>query len=303
MKVEKYDFSGYATKNDLKCADGRTIRKDAFKECDGITVPLVWGHNHGSPGDILGHAVLENREDGVYAYASFNDTESGKNAKELVRHGDIRALSIYANQLVQKGGDVLHGMIREVSLCLAGANPGARIEDLSFEHFDDEDTEFEAVVFNGENIELSHADDKKPEPETEQTDEKPANKKEDVKMANENEKTIKDVFDTLNEEQKNVVYYLIGQALENKKGGAADDEDEEEDEDMKHNVFEGDNNENALMHDMLTAVIADGKKYGTLKDSYEHHLEVSGLAHAVDTTGMTVPSTSNLLMRPMLAMA
>lgn len=302
---EKFDFSGYATKNDLKCGDGRTIRKDAFKECDGTVVPLVWGHKHGSPGDVLGHALLENREDGVYTYGVFNETESGKNAKELVRHGDVKALSIYANQLVQKGGDVLHGMIREVSLCLAGANPGARIENLSFEHDLDEDSEdFEAIVFNGYNIELAHADQKEPEekkPEEKAPEEKePENKetpKEEEKMANETkEKTVKDVFDSMTEEQKNVVYYMIGEALKQNNSDEEPEDDEEEDE-VKHNVFEGDTYENSLSHaeieEAMSTVIADGKKYGTLRDSYEHHMSDGVLAHAIDTTGMTVPTASN----------
>ena len=291
--AEKFDFSGYATKNDLKCGDGRTIRKDAFKDCDGLVVPLVWGHKHGSPGDVLGHALLENRDDGVYAYGTFNETEAGKNAKELVRHGDVKALSIYANQLVQKGGDVLHGMIREVSLCLAGANPGARIENLSFEHDIDEDSEdFDALVFNGNNIVIEHAAAEK-EPEPEKTEE-PEDKKEEAKeMATENkEKTVKDVFDELTEEQKNVVYYMIGQALE-QNGGA----DDEEDAEVKHNAFEGDTYSNTLSHAEITealgTVIADGKKYGTLKDSYEHHMTDGVLAHSIDTTGMDVPAMSD----------
>lgn len=293
--MEKFDFSGYATKNDVECGDGRTIRKDAFKECDGITVPLVWGHKHGSPGDVLGHALLENREDGVYTYGVFNETESGKNAKELVRHGDVKALSIYANQLVQKGGDVLHGMIREVSLCLAGANPGARIENLSFEHDLDEDSEdFEALVFNGNNIELAHAEEKKPEEKESESNDTP---KEEEKMANETkEKTVKDVFDSMTEEQKNVVYYMIGEAL-NQNNSDEEPEDDEEEDEVKHNVFEGDTHENSLSHaeieEAMSTVIADGKKYGTLRDSYEHHINDGVLAHTIDTTGMTVPTATN----------
>ena len=327
---EMFDFCGYATKNDLKCADGRTIRRNAFAECDGITVPLVWGHKHDGPGSVLGHALLENRDDGVFTYGKFNETEAGKNAKELVRHGDVKALSIYANQLVQKGGDVLHGMIREVSLCLAGANPGARIEDLSIEHDFDEDSEdFEALVFNGNNIELSHADEDKVD-----------DKKEDKNMANNNEKTVKDIFDELTEEQKNVVYYMIGQALDqngSKKPDTSkedDDEDEikhaddsektvkdvfdelteeqknvvyfmigqaleqngadnEEDEDVKHNAFENDYLAHAEISEALDNVIADAKKFGTLKDSYEYHMEEGALAHAIDTTGMDVPTMTN----------
>ena len=291
---EVFDFGGYATKNDLKCADGRTIRKGAFKDCDGVTVPLVWGHNHGKPGDILGHAVLENRDDGVYAYGVFNDTESGKNAKELVRHGDIRALSIYANNLVQKGGDVLHGMIREVSLCLAGANPGARIEDLSFEHYDDEETEFEAVVFNGDNIVIQHSDDKEDEAPKEKEGVKNLEEvKEEPKMAS--DKTVGEVFDELTDEQKDVVYYMIGEALQSNADDDEDEDEGEDDEEMKHNLFDMDYDyyEPVITHDMLSTVIEDGKKYGTLKDSFEHHLEEGVLAHAVDTTGMTVPSVSN----------
>lgn len=287
--AEKFDFGGYATKNDLKCADGRTIRKNAFADCDGQIVPLVWQHKHGGPDSVLGHALLKNREDGVYTYGTFNETEAGKNAKELVRHGDVKALSIYANQLVQKGGDVLHGMIREVSLCLAGANPGARIEELSFEHaFDEDSDDFEALVFNGDNIELQHAEEEKKE----EPKETPEEAKEEKPMANENEKTVQDVFDELTEEQKNVVYYMIGQALEQD----ADDEPEEEEE-VKHNLFEGDTYENTLTHADIAAamdqVIADGRKFGTLKDSYEYHISDGVLAHAVDTTGMDVPSVSN----------
>lgn len=311
---EKFDFSGYATKNDLKCADGRTIRKNAFADCDGQTVPLVWNHKHGTPSDILGHAILENREDGVYTYGVFNETKSGKDAKELVRHGDVKALSIYANQLVQKGGDVLHGMIREVSLCLAGANPGARIDDLSFEHDYNEDCEdFEALLYNGDNIELAHSDEEvkdepveEVEPEVKQEEAKPEPKqeeelahsddKEEKTVATEsNEKTVQDVWDSMSEEQKNVVYFMIGQALEENGGEAA--EDAKEEKEMSHNLFEGDNAQNTLTHDELNAamstVIADAKKYGTLKDSYEHHMSEGVLAHAIDTTGMDVPSVNN----------
>lgn len=315
MAPEKFDFSGYATKNNLKCADGRTIRRDAFKDCDGETVPLVWGHKHGKPGDVLGHAILENREDGVYTYGVFNETESGKNAKELVRHGDVKALSIYANQLVQKGGDVLHGMIREVSLCLAGANPGAKIENLSFEHAAEDDSDdFEALIYNGENISLEHSQDDQLIQQQILLEQKNAylnqqyaevmakqdylnhqlayvdqvlqhanTPTEEKNMANEDTRTVKDVFDGMTEEEKNVVYYMIGQALE--QNGNSEEEPE-----VAHNVFENDNNTNALMHDAMAAVIADGPKYGSLKKSYEHHMNEGALAHAIDTTGMTVPT-------------
>ena len=291
---DRYDFSGYATKNDLLCQDGRTIRKDAFKDCDGQTVPLVWNHKHGGPGDVLGHAVLENREDGVYTYGTFNETDAGKNAKELVRHGDVKALSIYANQLVQKGGNVLHGMIREVSLCLAGANPGARIEDLCLEHDADEDfDDFEALIFNENNIELEHSEDIEEHEEIEEADEEELShasddeKEEEEPMA---DKTVQDVFNEFTDEQKQVVYYMIGAAVDN----AGADEDEEETK-MSHNVFDNDTNQEYLAHAMmdeaLETVVTDAKKYGSLRKSYEHHMQEGGaLAHAIDTTGMDVPS-------------
>ena len=205
----KYDFSGWATRNNIKCSDGRTILKDAFKQHDGQTVPLVWNHQHNESANVLGHAVLENRDEGVYAYCTFNDTEAGKNAKLLVEHGDVTALSIYANQLKQKGSNVMHGTIREVSLVLAGANPGAFIDSV-IRH--GEFCEDEAVIYTGEELTLQHADHK-PSDKEDKADKK--DKKGDDEVDN-NEKTIQDVFDTLNEEQKNVVYALIGQALEDK---------------------------------------------------------------------------------------
>lgn len=250
----KYDFSGWATKNDLKCSDGRTIRKNAFAEQDGQTVPLVWQHMHNDPLNVLGHALLENREEGVYAYCTFNETEGGKNAKILVEHGDVSALSIYANKLKQTGGNVMHGVIREVSLVLAGANPGALIDFPSLAH--GEEDESEAVIYTGEDLYLAHSDDfveeleeeKEEEPEEEEKEEEEAQEeveeekplehadKEGDEMAD-SEKTVQDVFDELTEEQKNVVYFMIGQALED---AGVDVEDEGEDEDMKHNVFDND---------------------------------------------------------------
>ena len=188
--MEKFDFSGWATRNNIKCSDGRTIRKNAFIDNDGQTVPLVWNHSHNDPLNVLGHALLENRDEGVYAYCKFNETESGKNAKELVEHGDVTALSIYANQLKQNGGDVIHGAIREVSLVLAGANPGAFIDSIMAHG---EESDEEAIIYTGENISLSHADvEDKPE-------EKPEQKKEE-KSKMEKEKTVKEVFDTLTED-------------------------------------------------------------------------------------------------------
>lgn len=272
----KYDFSGWATKNNIKCSDGRTILKDAFKQHDGQTVPLVWNHQHNESANVLGHAVLENRDEGVYAYCTFNDTEAGKNAKLLVEHGDVTALSIYANQLKQKGSNVMHGTIREVSLVLAGANPGAFIDSV-IRH--GEFCEDEAVIYTGEELTLEHADD--PSDKADKKD-----KKGDDEVDN-NEKTIQDVFDTLNEEQKNVVYALIGQALEDKSmAQSAIEENEnniEEDggeQEMKHNVFEGretENNNDVLSHDAMETILKDAKRYGSLKESFLAHAESYGI--------------------------
>lgn len=263
--MRNYDFCGWATKNDLKCSDGRVIRKDAFKECDGTIVPLVWNHQHNEAYNVLGHAELENRPEGVFAYGSFNDSESGKQAKELVKHGDITMLSIYANQLKQVGSDVIHGAIREVSLVLAGANRGATIESF-FEHGDVgdfEDFEDEAVICTGDDISIYHAEESKdPAPE----------KKEDKNMAEKTEKTVKDVFDTMTDEQKDVVYAMVAAALN-------EGEDNKEDKSMSHNVFENENEENTLSHDAINAIISDGKRYGSLKESFLAHAAEYGIDH------------------------
>ena len=277
--MENFDFSGWATRNDLKCSDGRIIRKDAFKNNDGQKVPLVWNHQHSDPNEVLGHAVLENRDEGVYAYCKFNDTESGRTAKLLVQHGDVNALSIYANQLKQQGPNVMHGNIRELSLVLAGANPGAFIESI-IKHGEESDEE--GIIYTGENITLSHfgtGEQEKDEEKLEHAD-GAEEKKEDSKMAeepkkNEGEETVADVFNTLTEKQKTVVYAMIGQALEdngidNSEGG---------DEEMKHNVFDNDmeNQENVLSHDAMETIIADGKRYGSLKESFLAHAEEYGI--------------------------
>ncbi len=274
-----YDFSGWATRNDIRCSDGRTIRKDAFKDCDGKVVPLVWMHGHDAPENVLGHALLENRPEGVYAYGYFNDTERGQHAKESVRNRDIDHLSIYANGLRQKGGDVLHGEIKEVSLVLAGANPGAFIDVPSLSHSEDSD-EFEATIYQFDNdiLELYHAESEK---EEEETEEKPA--KEEKEMA---EKTVKDVFDSLTEEQKNVVYFMIGQALEDAGKGGSDDDDDEvehygfyEGEDMKYNVFDRSmvDGGDYLSHADQETIIKDGKKEGSLRESVLAHAEDYGI--------------------------
>ena len=259
--MEKYDFSGWATRNNIKCSDGRTIRKNAFKDNDGQTVPLVWNHSHDDPTNVLGHALLENRDQGVYAYCTFNNSELGQTAKELVEHGDVTSLSIYANKLKQNGGDVIHGAIREVSLVLAGANPGAYIDSVMIHG---EESDEEAVIFTGENISLSHAENKlQPEEKLE----------EEKTMAN--EKTLQDVFDELTEEQKNVVYALIGQALEDAGVNGKDEGDNE----MKQNVFDRDEqySENVLSHSDMMDIISDAKRYGSMKDSFLAHTQNYGI--------------------------
>ena len=275
---KQFDFSGWATRNDLKCADGRTIRKDAFKDQNNQVVPLVYMHNHEDISDVLGHALLENREEGVYAYCSFNDTDKGQLAKEQVKHGDIRNLSIYANHLKQRGGEVLHGVIREVSLVLAGANPGAVIdfpEELA--HSDDENFETEAYIWNDKEISLSHADEEaKEEKKEEPKEEKPV-------ADNENGKTVKDVFDSMTEEQKNVVYFMIGQALEGKGGEAAEhsDTDGEDEETMKHNVFDNDTPQNTLSHEDTQKIFANAKRLGSLKAAVEEAMADGVIQHDV----------------------
>ena len=262
-----YDFCGWATKNDIKCSDGRVIRRDAFKHCDGQRVPLVWNHQHTDPEDVLGWAELENRPEGVYAYGSFNGTNGGQQAKALVEHGDVTSLSIYANQLQQAGCDVVHGTIREVSLVLAGANRGARIEAV-LEHSDNEyDTTDDAVMYFDEKISLKHSDDAS-------TSE---NAKEDDNMAGNEptkEKTIKDVVDTMTEEQKNVMYAIVAAALEDAN---KDDEEDEGDENMKHNVFENDTEESTLSHADMKVMVDDMRRYGSLKDSVMAHADEYGI--------------------------
>ena len=260
--MEKYDFSGWVTKNNLKCSDGRTIMKDAFKHNDGQKVPLVWNHQHNDPNEVLGYVLLHNQDEGVYGYGTFNDTESGQTAKLLVQHGDVNALSIYANQLKQSMSNVTHGNIREVSLVLAGANPGAYIDSIIMHG---EESEDEAIIYSGEDIEIYHADG---------DDKSGENKEEKEPMPEKNnDKTIGDVFDTLTEEQKTAVYAVIAQIMENpenKEGG---------NKEMKHNVFdnENENQENTLTHDAMNAIIADGKRYGSLKESFLAHAQEYGI--------------------------
>ena len=280
----KYDFSGWATKNNLKCSDGRTILRDAFKHNDGQTVPLVWNHQHNDPLNVLGHALLENRETGVYAYCKFNDTEAGRNAKMLVEHGDVTALSIYANQLRQKGGNVEHGVIREVSLVLAGANPGAFIDSI-LRHGEASDEE--GVIYTGEKLVLVHADEKS-------QNEK---KEEEKEVADNKERTVQDVVDSMTEEQRNVMYALIGQALEGSDVKHSDENENGGDDEMKHNVFESENvqgaNSNELTHAEMEVILRDAKRYGSLKESCLQH----GIEH-IDEPGYLFPEFKNLNKEP-----
>ena len=280
--MEKYDFSGWATKNNLKCSDGRTILKHAFKEDDGKTVPMVWNHQHNDPLNVLGHARLENRDDGVYAYGVFNDTEAGQSAKLLVEHGDVVALSIYANQLKQQGPNVIHGAIREVSLVLAGANPGAFIDSVITHG---EESEDEATIYTGEGVELFHAETPPTtSPATPKTKNPPADSKP------KDEVTVADVFNTLNEKQKTVVYAMIGQALEeNKEPEDNNNTDNSEGGTfMKHNVFDTDDTqkETTLSHSDMTAILTDAKRYGSLRDSV--------LAHGIDQIDYLFPDAHTM---------
>ena len=270
---EKFDFCGWASKNNLRCSDGRIIRKDAFKQNDGETVPLVWNHDHTDPYRIVGHARLENREEGVYAYCKLNDTDLGKTARIYVEHGDITQMSIYANQLQQQGDNVIHGSIREVSLVLAGANPGAYIESI-VKHGDESDEE--AVIFTGEDIMLIHSEEAATEEEevVSHADESTENTSTE-ETTSEKEETIADVFNTFSEKQKTVVYAMIDQALEE----GAKNKNDEGDESMKHNVFDQttETNENVLSHDAMNTIIADAKRYGSLKESFLAHAQEYGI--------------------------
>ena len=280
--MAKYDFTGWATKANLKCSDGRTIMKDAFKDNDGQTVPLVWNHQHNDVSNVLGHALLENRAEGVYAYCKFNDSESGKTAKLLVQHGDVNALSIYANQLKEQMSHVIHGNIREVSLVLAGANPGASIQTV-IQHSDNADEE--AQIFTGEEISLYHSDDEESETDAnlahadEQKEETDTSEKEDGK-------TIEEILKTLNEEQKTAVYGVVGMALE--EGASAKNKDSDGGEEMKHNVFDQDEmrEDGVLTHSDQAAIIAMAKQkgVGSLQEAIGAYVEENKgtLAHGID---------------------
>lgn len=299
-----YDFGGWATRNNIKCSDGRTILKDAFKQNDGQKVPLVWNHQHNDPSEVLGHALLENRDEGVYAYCKFNNTESGQTAKSLVANGDVDKLSIYANKLKTHMNNVMHGCIREVSLVLAGANPGAFI-DTVISHGEDAEAEEEGIIYTDEHIDtIEHSDDENDkEGEADMEDEDKKNDEEN------NEKTIQEVFETLNEEQKNAVYAIVGQALQHSDDSEDDSEDDDSDddsennndegeEDMKHNVFDNDkNNDEVLQHsEILASAIQDAKKYGSLKESVIEHAAINNITDI----GKLFPDATALNKEPIM---
>ena len=306
FQPEACDFSGWATRNALKCSDGRVIRRDAFKHDDGIKVPLVWNHQHNDPRNVLGHAWLENRPEGVYTYGFFNDSESGEIGKILVKHGDICALSIYANQLQQRGCDVLHGEIREVSLVHAGANPGAFIDSM-LKHGENSDDE--AIIYTGMPLYLSHSDADKQEDKADDGEKKETSEKKDdpeKKTDSDEEKTVADVINSMTEEQKNVMYAMIGRAMDDQ--GESDPESEDNNDDdskggtntMKHNVFDKDDRqkENVLVHsdgsevssEEISTIFGDIKRYGSLKDSV--------LAHGIDNVDYLFPDAQTLANTP-----
>lgn len=308
----KYDFSGYATRNNIKCSDGRVIMRDAFKDNDHKKVPLVWQHDHMSPDNVLGHAMLENREDGVYAYGCFNDTPSGLNAKELVKNGDVRALSIYANKLKQDGANVIHGAIREVSLVLAGANPGAYIDTVMVHSDGDEETEDAEICFNlNSNPVIYHSDevdDKKDNVDDESdgvishTDKSDKKEKDMANNTGSDDKTVQDVIDSMTDEQKNVLYTLVGMAAD----GSLDDEG---DDDMKHNAFEDEDDYMAHSID-FDEILRDAKRCGSLRDaviqhdledvSYADYLEHGKATYGIDQIDTLFPDFKSLNTPPAL---
>ena len=292
----EYDFCGWATRNNIECSDGRIIMRDAFKDNHGQKVPLVWNHQHNSVEEVLGHAYLENRDEGVYTYCKFNNTQAGQAAKELVVNGDVDKLSIYANRLKSNMNQVVHGCIREVSLVLAGANPGAYIETV-VAHGDGADAEEEVVIYTDENISVD-IDDSETDSEEGNEEDKGGENVEDNKELNQElnneggenqmkhseDKTIGEVFDTLNDDQKEAVYAVIGQVMEEAGIEDADDEDDENEEEeegednMKHNVFDKGTENDTLMHsEIVASAIADAKRYGSMKESFMEHAAINNI--------------------------
>lgn len=300
--MNNYDFSGYATRNDLLCEDGRTIRKDAFKDNDGATVPLIWNHNHKDSQAVLGHALLENRKDGVYAYCTFNDTEEGEHAKQLVHNGDVRSLSIYANKLKQVGGDVIHGSIKELSLVLAGSNPGAYI-DFVMAHGEDEDDglwanyDENALVIYHSSEKESGGNKMNKEELDQQKENGDDNEKKEKKRKK--EKNIQEVFNELTEEQQEVVYALIGMALEDANKNENDDDDKKGDRNMKHNVFDNDERkQDYLSHSAQEDIIklAKSSQVGSLQTALEIYADNNALQHDALSGGFAQNGTGNVTM-------
>lgn len=292
------DFSGYATKAGLKCSDGRTIMKDAFAHQDATTVPLVWQHSHSEPGNVLGHAVLENRDDGVYAYGYFNDTDQAKNARTLVQHGDVKSLSIYANQLTEKAKQVLHGFIRELSLVLSGANPGALIDNITLQHSDGDlvTLEDEAIIYTG--LDITHADGDPADPG-------------DVEDDVENSKTVQDVYDSMTPEQQAVVHYMVGAALEGESGDEASHSETDDEKELVHNdtdkdgrrmtrnVFEQSGEtqkeeKHTLTHDAMRGIISDAQRSGSLKEAVEAY----ALKHGIENIDVLFPEARTVTDSP-----
>lgn len=298
MKITGYDFCGWATKNDLKCADGRIIRKDAFKVNDGMTVPLIWGHNHDTPSAVLGHALLANKDDGVFAYGFFNNSDEAKKAKEAVRHKDVVSLSIFANNLVQEGANVLHGAIREVSLVLAGANPGAFIESVVQHGYPLEEDEDKGLLFTGEDIILAHSEDSDLEVNDEDEDESDDEEYEDTEEDEDEEdyemRSPREVYESMTDEQKALMLDVVSEIQGEYEDGSDDDMEHDafnEEDEMKKNVFdtnEGVHASNVLSHDDMKSIFDDAKRCGSLKDAVQNAIDNGVIAHSVDTTGMTV---------------
>lgn len=293
MAVDKYDFQGWATRHNMKCEDGVTIRPGAFKVKDGTVLPLVYNHGHDDIGDVLGHAVLYNKPEGIYVYGSFNETPAGKSAKESVKHGDLKSLSVYANNIVKNGADVVHGVLREISLCLAGCNPGAFIESVMAHGIPMGEEDDECILYTGDELILENAI------EHAASD---GEKKEETKVAEEKKdgggsgKTVGEIFNTLNEEQKKAVAVIVGQAIEDAKSGG-DDDDEGGDGEMKHNAFAEKKEDQGggytvLAHSDVERIFKNAKKIGSLKEAIHEFCDEQGyedgiLAHSIDTTGMT----------------
>lgn len=300
-----YDFSGWATKANVKCFDGLTIAPNAFKECDGKVVPVVWNHDHSAPESVLGHALLKNRKEGVYAYVKLNDTSSGQTAKACVNNGDIDAMSIYANSIQKAGKTVMHGMIKELSLVIAGCNPGALIDEVVKHSADGtEEDSSEAFIYTDSGLSLKHGldpDDNPLEDEELQhsNDFSETNKDEkgETKMADANEKTVKEVFDTLTEEQKNVVYAIIGSVLDDGKGDESGNEGDGEEEETMHHCFENGNDGTVLKHslDDINGIIATASKHGTLRDAFlDAGITGDELAHSIENMDYLFPDDHNL---------